>query len=422
MDKARRRPFGLSSAWKRTLIFLAILGPGIITSSVDNDATGIFGYAIAGANYGYALLWALLLSTFSLAVIQEMAGRMGAVTGKGLADLIREQFGVRITLLAMLTLFIANATTTVAEFAGIAGAGEIFGLSKYISVPIAAVLVWFLVVWGSYRRVERILLFGSALFFVYVISGFIVHPNWGSVAHHSVVPSFQLNIGYITVFIGLIGTTITPWMQFYQQAAVVDKGIDEEAYPYERWDILIGSFLTNFIAFFIIVTTGATLFAHGISINAVQDAATALKPLAGRFAAVLFALGLLNASLMAAAVLPLSTSYAISEAFGWERGVNRGFRDAPVFLGLYSFLIAAGALTVLIPGAPLVALIFLPNVIGGILLPVILVLMLRLVNMKRLMGDHTNGPILNLIGGGTAAILVGLTVVYLVLTIGSLFH
>jgi Mn2+/Fe2+ NRAMP family transporter len=422
MDKARRRPAGLSFAWKRTLIFLAILGPGIVTSSVDNDATGIFGYAIAGANYGYALLWALILSTFSLAVIQEMAGRMGAVTGKGLADLIREQFGVRITLLAMLTLLIANATTTVAEFAGIAGAGEIFGLSKYITVPIAAVVVWFLVVWGSYQRVERILLVGSALFFVYVISGFVVHPNWGSVARHSVVPSFQLNIGYISVFIGMIGTTITPWMQFYQQAAVVDKGIDEEAYPYERWDILIGSFLTNFIAFFIIVTTGATLFVHHVGINVVQDAATALQPLAGRFAAALFALGLLNASLMAASVLPLSTSYALSEAFGWERGVNRGFRDAPVFLGLYSFLIVAGALTVLVPGAPLVALIFLPNVVGGILLPVILVLMLRLVNMKRLMGDHTNGPLLNAIGGGTAAILVVLTAVYLVLTIGSLVH
>ena len=422
MDKARRRPFGFPAAWKRLLLFLAILGPGIITSSVDNDATGIFGYTIAGANYGYALLWALILSTFSLAVIQEMAGRMGAVTGKGLADLIREQFGVRITLLAMLTLFIANATTTVAEFAGIAGAGEIFGLRRSISVPIAAIAVWFLVVWGSYQRVERILLFGSALFFVYVISGFVVHPNWGTVAHHSITPSFQLNIGYITVFIGMIGTTITPWMQFYQQAAVVDKGIDEEAYPYERLDILIGAFLTNFIAFFIIVTTGATLYLHNVPINTVQDAALALKPLAGRFAAGLFALGLLNASLMAAAVLPLSTSYALSEAFGWERGVNRGFRDAPVFLGLYSFLIAAGALTVLWPGAPLVALIFLPNVVGGILLPVILVLMLRLVNMKRLMGEHTNGPILNLVGGGTAAILVALTAVYLVLTVGSLFH
>lgn len=419
MEKRRRRPFLLSSAWKRTLIFLAILGPGIITSSVDNDATGIFGYAIAGAQFGFSLIWVLVLSTFSLAVVEEMAGRMAVVTGKGLADLIREQFGVRTTLLAMVALFVANATTTVAEFAGIAGAGEIFGISKYVIVPVAAVVVWFLVVWGSYRRVERILLVGSALFFVYVVAGFVVHPDWHAVAAKGLVPSFHFQIGYITVLIGLIGTTITPWMQFYQQAAVVDKGIDIEDYPYERWDILIGSFLTNFIAFFIIITTGATLFVHGTSINAVQDVAIALKPLAGRFAALLFALGLLNASLMAAAVLPLSTAYALSEAFGWERGVNRGFRDAPVFLGLYSLLIVAGAAAVLWPGAPLVILLFLPNVVGGILLPVILVLMLRLVNDRRLMGSHTNGPLLNLIAWATAGVLILLTVIYLAVTIAA---
>jgi Mn2+/Fe2+ NRAMP family transporter len=420
--QSQSRPDHQSSPWKRTLFFLAILGPGIITSTVDNDATGIAGYSIAGAQYGYSLLWVLLLATLALAVVQEMAGRMGAVTGKGLADLIREQFGVRVTVLAMITLLIANATTVVAEFAGIAAAGEILGVNKYLTVPIAALVVWFLVVWGSYRRVERILLAGSAIFLVYVISGIVVHPDWGSVVRSSVVPSFHLSSGYLAVFIGLIGTTITPWMQFYQQATVVDKGIGAEDYAYERWDIWIGACILDIAAVFIIVTTGATLFVHHIPINSAADAAEALRPLAGRFASMLFALGLLNASLMAAAVLPLSTSYALSEAFGLERGVNRGFREAPVFLGLYSALIAFGAVAVLVPRAPLFALLWLPNVVGGMLLPVILVLMLKLVNSRRLMGDFANGALNNLIAGGTAVAVVILTVVYLAMTVGSLFR
>jgi Mn2+/Fe2+ NRAMP family transporter len=420
--QAQSRPDRHSSTWKRTLFFLAILGPGIITSTVDNDATGIAGYSIAGAQYGYSLLWVLLLATVALAVIQEMAGRMGAVTGKGLADLIREQFGVRVTVVAMITLLIANATTVVAEFAGIAAAGEILGVNKYLSVPIAGLLVWFLVVWGSYQRVERILLAGSAIFLVYVISGFVVHPDWGSVVKSSVVPSFHLSDGYIAVFIGLIGTTITPWMQFYQQATVVDKGIGAEDYAYERWDIWIGAFILDIAAVFIIVTTGATLFVHHIPINSAADAAEALRPLAGRFASTLFALGLLNASLMAAAVLPLSTSYALSEAFGLERGVNRGLREAPVFLGLYSALIVFGAAAVLLPHAPLFLLLWLPNVIGGMLLPVILVLMLKLVNSRRLMGTFANGPLNNIIAGSTAVAVVVLTAIYLVITVDSLFH
>jgi NRAMP (natural resistance-associated macrophage protein)-like metal ion transporter len=406
-----------SAAWRRLLFFLAVLGPGIITSSADNDATGIAGYALAGAHYGFALLWALILSTISLAIVQEMAGRMGAITGKGLADLIRERFGVRITLLAMATLLVANVTTTVAEFAGIASSGEILGVSKYIAVPIAALVVWFLVVWGSYARVERIFLAGSALFAVYVVAGILVHPNWSAVAHSSVIPSFQLDAAYITVFIGMIGTTITPWMQFYQQAAVVDKGIDEGEYPYERLDIYVGAFVTNFIAFFIIVATGATLFVHHVQINTAGDAAAALAPLAGRFASLLFALGLLNASLLAAAVLPLSTTYAVCEAFGWERGVNRGFREAPVFLGLYTALIVVGALTVLWPHAPLFFLLWLPNVVGGMLLPVILILMLKLVNDRRLMGGHVNGPLGNAIAVATTVILILLILIWLAATI-----
>ena len=412
----------IGSRWKRALILLSIIGPGVITSTVDNDSTGIAGYSVAGAQFGYGLLWALFLSTLALIVVQEMAGRMGAVTGKGLADLIREQFGVRPTFVAMVILLFANAVTTVAEFAGIASAGQIFGISKYILVPIAAIIVWFLVVWGSYRRVERILLAGSAVFLVYVIAGIVVPPNGGEVARHSVVPSFHPDIGYMSVLIGLIGTTITPWMMFYQQATVVDKGIDAESYPYERWDIWFGALVLDIAAFFIIVTTGATLFVYHIPINDAGDAALALRPLAGRFASYLFALGLLNASLMAAAVLPLSTSYAVSEAFGWERGVNRSFRDAPIFLGLYSAIIVAGALTVLWPHVPLLFLLLLPNVVGGMLLPVILYFMIRLVNNQRLMGSYTNGPILNVVAGGTAIILVILTAIYLVITIASAIH
>lgn len=422
ISRNRQRPSWLSLVWKQGLLFLAILGPGIITSSADNDATGIAGYALAGTQYGYSLLWALVLSTVSLAIIQEMAGRMGAVTGKGLADLIRERFGVRITLVAMLTLLVANVTTTVAEFAGIGSAGQILGLSKYVAVPVAALVVWFLVIWGSYQRVERIFLAGSALFLVYVVAGIVIHPDWGAVARATVIPSFHFDAAYITVFIGMIGTTITPWMQFYQQAAVVDKGIDVDNYRYERWDIYFGAFVTNFVAFFIIVATGATLFVHHVPINDAGDAAAALGPLAGRFASLLFALGLLNASFLAAAVLPLSTAYAVSEAFGWERGVSRGFREAPIFLGLYTALIVIGALTVLWPHAPLFLLLWLPNVVGGMLLPVILVLMLWLVNDKRLMGAYINGPARNLIAVATTVVLIALTAIWLVVTIGSAVH
>jgi NRAMP (natural resistance-associated macrophage protein)-like metal ion transporter len=405
----------------RFLFFIAILGPGIITSVVDNDATGIAGYSIAGAQYGYSLLWVLLLSALALVVVQEMAGRMGAITGKGLADLIREQFGVRVTMLAMLTLLIANATTVVAEFAGIAAAAEILHVSRYIAIPIAAFSVWFLVVWGSYRRVERILLVGASVFLVYVIAGFVVHPDWGEVARSTVVPSFHLSSGYLAVFIGIIGTTITPWMQFYQQATVVDKGIEASDYVYEQVDIWVGALVLYIAALFIVVVTGATLHAHNIPIEGAADAAKALEPLAGRFAEVLFAIGLLNASLMAAAVLPLSTSYALSEAFGWERGVNRGFREAPVFLGLYTGLIAFGALVVLWPKAPLFILLWLPNVVGGILLPVILVLMLKLVNDKSLMGQYANGPFRNAVATVTAGAIVALTVIYLGVSVASAF-
>ena len=397
--------------------FLAVMGPGIITGIVDDDATGITGYAIAGGRFGYSLLWVLILTVVTLAVVQEMAARMGAVTGKGLADLIRERFGVRTTAVAMLALLIANVTTVVAEFAGIAGASEIFGVSRYVAVPAAAALVFLVVVYGSYRRVEVVLLTVSLVFVSYVITGFMAKPDWGAVGGHLVVPTFHLTLPYLTILIGLIGTTITPWMQFYLQSSVVDKGLGVREYTLVRLDVWVGSFLTNFIAFFIIVTTAATLFVHGKPADTVTDVAQTLRPLAGDFAARLFAIGLLNACLMAAAVLPLSTAYAVCEAFGWERSVNRPLREAPAFFGLFAALIAVGAAAVLIPGVPLLTLMFLPNVVAGILLPLILFLMLKLVNDRRIMGSWVNSPVQNVIAWLATGLLIALTGIYLVIAI-----
>jgi NRAMP (natural resistance-associated macrophage protein)-like metal ion transporter len=397
--------------------FLAVMGPGIITGIVDDDATGITGYAIAGGRFGYSLLWVLILTIVVLAVVQEMAARMGAVTGKGLADLIRERFGVRTTALAMLALLVANVTTVVAEFAGIAGAAEIFGVSRYVAVPAAAVLVFLVVVYGSYRRVEVVLLTVSMVFISYVITGFMAKPDWGAVGSHFVVPTFHFTLPYLTILIGIIGTTITPWMQFYLQSSVVDKGLGEREYALERVDVWVGSFLTNFIAFFIIVTTAAALYVHGKPADTVTDVAQTLRPLAGDFAARLFAIGLLNACLMAAAVLPLSTAYAVCEAFGWERSVNRPFREAPAFFGLFAALIAIGAAVVLIPGVPLLTLMFLPNVVAGILLPLILFLMLKLVNDRRIMGSWVNSPVQNVIARLATGLLIALTGIYLVIAI-----
>jgi Mn2+/Fe2+ NRAMP family transporter len=393
------------------------MGPGIITGIVDDDATGITGYAIAGGRFGYSLLWVLILTVVTLAVVQEMAARMGAVTGKGLAALIRERFGVRTTALAMLALLIANVTTVVAEFAGIAAASEIFGVSRYITVPAAAALVFVVVVYGSYRRVEVVLLTVSMVFISYVITGFMAKPDWGAVGSGFVVPTFHFTLPYLTILIGIIGTTITPWMQFYLQSSVVDKGLGVREYSLVRLDVWVGSFLTNFIAFFIIVTTAATLFVHGKPADTVTDVAQTLRPLAGDFAARLFAIGLLNACLMAAAVLPLSTAYAVCEAFGWERSVNRPFREAPAFFGLFAALIAIGAAAVLIPGVPLLTLMFLPNVVAGILLPLILFLMLKLVNDRRIMGSWVNSPVQNVIARLATGLLIALTGIYLVIAI-----
>lgn len=415
-----RRPRHLP-LYQRLAIPFALMGPGLLTGIVDNDATGITGYSIAGSHFGYSMLWALLLSAVALATIQQTVARMGAVTGKGLADLIRERFGVPISLVAMVTLLVANAATTIAEFAGIAGASEIFGISRFITVPVAALLIFLLVAYGSYRKVEMVLLAVSLVSGAYIVTGFLAGPDWGGVARGYLVPSIHLNLPYLTVLIGLIGTTITPWEMFYNQSAVVDKGVGEKDVKVVALDAYAGSIIMVIVASFIIITTAATLWAQGEPANTVDDVSKALRPLAGSFASELFAIGLLNASLMAMAVLPLSTAYAVCEAFGWERSVNRGVREAPVFFGLFGAILIAGALAVLIPGVPLIFLMFLPNVVGGMLLPVILILALRLVNDPRLMGKFVNSRRQNVIAWVTTVTLITLSTIYAVVAVMSLF-
>jgi NRAMP (natural resistance-associated macrophage protein)-like metal ion transporter len=403
---------------RQIMLLLSVIGPGLITANVDNDAAGIAGYSLAGAQYGYGLLWAVVLVTISLAVVQEMVARMGVITGKGLADLIREKFGVRITFWSMLLLLIANTATAVAEFAGVAGAMDIFGVSPYIAVPIAAVLVWVLVIRGNYKYVERVLLVLCLIYLTYVVSGFLVHPDWATVLHQTFVPPIQFNQGYLLTFVAVIGTTIAPWMQFYQQSAIADKHIAIKHLNYERLDTYAGAFLTDFVAFFIVVSTGATLFIHHIQINQASDAAAALGPLAGNYAKVLFGIGLLNASLMAASVLPLSTAYSIAEAFGWERGVGRTWKEAPQFLSLYTFIIVVGAgITLFVPANRLIFFLNLPNVVGGMLLPLILTLMIILCNDRRLLGRYVNGPIFNIIAWITTIVMSILTVLIIVSTV-----
>jgi len=411
-----RLPGVLRKRRTQLILFLGILGPGLITSNADNDAGGIFTYAQAGAKYGYNLIWLLLLTTIALAVVQEFNARLGVVSGKGLADLIRERFGVRITVLAMFLLLVANVATTVAEFAGIALAGEAFNISRYITVPLAALLVWFVVLRGSYAVVEKVFLGLSVIYFTYVISGLLVHPDWAQVLHQSIHPQTNiLDTSYLLLAVALVGTTITPWMQFYLQASVVDKGLRTSELQYERADVFIGSLVTDVIAFFIIVATAATLHVSGhTNIADAKDAAQALAPLAGDFAKVLFVAGLVGASLLAASVLPLSTAYAITEAFGWERGVGHSIRDAPAFFIIFTGLIVIGAAAVLIPGLPLATVTILSQDVDGLILPAILVYMLILINDKRVMGRYANGRFANIFGGATIVGVIILTVMLLV--------
>ncbi|MCX6062789.1 MAG: Nramp family divalent metal transporter [Caldiserica bacterium] len=388
-------------------ILFAVLGPGIITGNVDNDAGGITTYSVIGARFGYSMLWMLLLITFTLAMIQEMSARMGVVTGKGLADLIRERFGIRLTMVVMVLLVFTNLTNTMGEFAGVAGSSSILGLNRFIAIPVVAFLVWLLVVRGSYRAVEKVLLVFCVLFLTYVISAFMAHPDWGVVARSAVVPSFQMNPEFISLFIATIGTTIAPWMQFYQQSSVAEKAIDLRNYKYEALDTYIGSFLTNFVSFFIVVACAGTLFMAGIRVNTAAEAAGALAPLAGRYASVLFAVGLLNASIMAAGVLPLSTAYSVAEAFGWESGVGKSFREAPLFYGLYTALIVLGAGTIMfVPESRLIGVMLFSQAANGVLLPLILILMLKLINDKSLMGEYVNGRGKNIAVWAQAVVMI----------------
>src|SRR3989339_73410 len=399
---------------KKYWIFFAILGPGIITACADNDAGGITTYSIAGAHFGYSLLWMLLITTFCLAVVQEICARMGAVTGKGLSDLIRENFGLKWTFFAMTILLIANIFTLIANFAGIAASLEIFGFTKWLSVPVVAFLIWYTVLKGSYKTVERIFLVFCLAQFAYVFSGILANPDWGLALKSTFVPSFQFDSHYLLIFIGVIGTTITPWMQFYIQAAVIDKGITVRHSKYERAGVLFGAFFTDFISFFIIVSCAATLYKMGVNINSAKDAAIALGPIAGNFAETLFALGLFGASTLTASIVSLSSAYAICEAFGWENGINKQFREAPVFYGLYTFLIILAASVVLLPSLPLIFVMLLSQEINGILLPFILVFMILLVNNKRIMGTHVNSRFYNVMAWFTVIALIVLTGILLV--------
>ena len=405
----------------RLLLMLSIIGPGIITANVDNDAGGITTYSVAGAHYGNSLLWMLPLVAIALIMVQEMSARLGVITGKGLADLIRESLGIRITAIVIGVVLIANLANTVSEFAGVAASMEIFGVSKWISVPLAAVGVWLLIVKANYKVVERVFLVASAIYLAYIASGVMANPDWGAVARDLVTPSFHLEIGYITIFVTAIGTTIAPWMQFYQQASVVDKGLKPADYVYERIDVIVGSIFAVIVAGFIIIACSATIYAtHQGPILSAKDAALALEPLAGRYASTLFAFGLLNASVFSAAILPLSTAYVVCEAFGWESGVNRSLREAPVFFGTYTALIVLGAGVILLPIPSLIQAMMASQTLNGVLLPLILIVMLKLINDKRLMGKYINGRFFNFLAWIVIGILIFLTVVLIGLSIAPM--
>lgn len=395
---------------KSILLFLAILGPGIITANVDNDAGGVTTYSLAGAHFGYAILWVMIPTTVALVVIQEMCARMGAVTGKGLSDLIRESFGVKVTFYVMVALLVTNLGNSVSEFAGIAASLEIFGISKYLSVPIAAFMVWLLVVKGSYKFVEKVFLVACTVYIAYPIAAFMAGPEWHTVLKATVVPTLKTDSAYLMTIIGVVGTTIAPWMQFYQQAAVVEKGITIEQYSFSRIDVFVGCVMAIVVAFFIVVACASTIHSQGLRVETAADAALALKPLVGHYASTLFAFGLFNASLFAACILPLSTSYYICEGMGWESGIDKDFRKAPQFFWLFTVIIVLSAALILFPDAPLITIMFLSQVLNGIMLPFVLIFMLILINNKRLMGRYRNGPVFNVIAWGTVAITNILTV------------
>ena len=411
-ENARRR----GRLWRRRLaLFLAVVGPGLITSNVDNDAGGITTYSVVGAKFGYAMLWSLIPIAIALYVSEEMCARMGVITGKGLSDLIREEFGFRSTFFVMVAGLGVDLANTVAEFAGVAASMQIFGVSKYIAVPLAAILVWVLVIRGTYRQVEKIFLVACVFYVSYIASAFLAKPDWLMAGRATLIPDFHMNAPYLLMLMGLIGTSIAPWQFFYLQAGYVEKRVGPRQYKQARADVLVGSISCMVIVFFIIVCTAATLFTSGhTQIADAADAAKALVPLAGKFAAYLFAFGLLNASLFAASILPLSTAHVICEGLGFEAGIDHKFRDARIFYGLYTGLIAAGAGIILIPKAPLLKILILSQVGNGIWLPIVLIFVLLLVNRRSLMGEYVNGRILNVVAWviSIAMIILTLALVY----------
>jgi len=403
--------------WKgRIVLFLAVVGPGIITANVDNDAGGILTYSQAGAQYGYLLLWTMIPITLALIVVQEMSARMGAVTGKGLSDLIREEFGLRITFLMMLGILITNFGNVVTEFIGIATSLELFGLPRYVTVPVCAIIVWLIVVKGQYKSVEKVFLVASFFYITYIFAGFFAHPLWKEATAATFRPPLLHTFreqAYLFMVIGVVGTTIAPWMQFYLQSSIVEKGVTRRGLAASRWDVITGCIFTDVVAWFIIVACAATLYVHGYrDIKYAADAAQALKPLAGQYAYILFAVGLFNASLFAASILPLSTAYTVCEGMGFESGVDKKFSEAPFFYWLYTLLIAAGASVLLIPGLPLVKIAVLSQVVNGIVLPFVLIFMLLLINKKELMGTHVNTRLFNAVAWLTTVVMIGLTMAW----------
>lgn len=398
----------------KLLLILSIVGPGLITVNAGNDAGGIATYSTVGASFGYKMLWGLLLITFSLAVIQEMNARMAVVTGKGLSDLIRENFGMKWSVFAMLTLFIANFGVCVGDFAGVAASLELFGISKYISVPVVAILVWLLITKGTYSTAEKVFLAFTLVFFTYIITCFKVKPVWSEVFRSLVTPTLEFDKTFILTFIGMIGTTITPYMQFYLQSSIVEKGISIENYKYEKLDVYLGAIWGDLVSFFIIVCTAVTLYQTGIHIESAEEAAAALRPLAGNYASLLFATGLLGASILAVTIIPLSTTYAICESFGFERGVNHQMHEAPAFYSIFTFMVFFSAALTLIPDLSLVHIMLLTQQIAGILSPVILVFMIILINKKDVMGHYVNNRMQNLIIWITVIFIVSLSLMLLV--------
>ena len=411
--RGRRAAFRLPR--RGSLAALALLGPGLISAMAGDDAGGIATYASVGAEYGYALLWALVLITVSLAIVQEMASRMGAVTGKGFADLVREELGVRVAAVVMSVLVVANAGLVVSEFVGVGAAGELFGVPRWLLVPPMAVLVWTLVVKGSYERVERVFLLLTLTFLAYPVSAFLARPDWAEVGRQVVRPTVHLTPEYLTLFIAMVGTTITPYMQLYAQSATAEKpGVSLRL---AKVDAYLGAVVSDLVAAFIIIATGATLFVAGQRVETASDAAAALGPLVGPYAPYVFGAGLFGASMLAAGVLPLATAYAVTEAFGFEKGVSRGFREAPVFNGLFTGLIVLGAAVALLPGINVIRLLVATQVLNGVLLPIVLAAILRLVNDREVMGEHVNGRVYNVVAWATVVLVATLSTVYLTLTV-----